>query len=910
MSGRPTSVSARVLIRLAEVCHSHPWRVLSSTALLFLLSLWLAAAFLHFESDRGALVSKKDPLFETQERFLREFPTNDDVVVMVEGGEASEREQFVDALAKRLRQDPQLFQFIFPRLELPFLREHALYYLELDDLDRLISSLAQARPFLGALSGADDLAGLLNGFGASAEGEGIASMLPFLNRVLEQLLLSLQTRGRFLYRSPWSDLFFGESSLTEVPEELRQPGNHVFYHTLAGGAVHLLMLRPDKSEPGAVPILRRRVLEVQRQYPKVSVGLTGEMVLEYDETVGSEEDSKNSAVLSLLLVAALFSFAFRQLFRPLMAIYALVLAVGWTLGFTTLAIGHLNLLTVSFATILIGLGIDFGIHFLFRYEEEYARYQQPLESMRQTMAGTGVENLVGAFSTATAFWAVGLTGFKGVAEIGIIAGTGVMLCFASMATVLTSLIFLQDRHRRRPALDTTPELARLTERWVLRRHFWVLALALTLSLWCLFQLPFLRFDYNLLRLQDQTLDSVQAELRLIRAGDRTVLFGVSLVDSVEEAIALSQTYEQLPSVSRAESLGPLIPTAPQQKAERIEKIQELLTGIRVPDVPEPGQTNTRDLEGMATGFLELDMAFRDAYPDLINSGNQETRRQAAEFKELLDRLFLTLERMGPGPIEDGLGAFQRSFFSDLASMLGFLQEQKPGPLITLEELPENLRVRSIGVSGKLVVRVYPVANIWEREPLERFVQEIRGVDPEAIGAPVMIYHHTAQLKEAFETSGVIALAAVCVLLLLHFRSLKVALLALLPLLLGVLWMLGAMNYYGVYFNPANFMGLPLILGIGLDFGIHVVHRMFEEGRADMFTHSTGPATALSALTTVSGFGTLALARHQGIASLGFVLTAGVIAIMVASLIVLPALLRFSQRFESDKPDEPGFPRGI
>ncbi|MCA9790360.1 MAG: MMPL family transporter [Candidatus Eremiobacteraeota bacterium] len=897
MSGKSPSPTARVLMRTAEFCYRHPVIILVSSFLLFLVCVGISGKWLVFESDRGALISESDELHDTQQRFLDEFPDSDDVVIMVEGGQASEREHFIDDLAARLKSQPELYRYVFAHLDLPFLREHALYYLDLGDLERLEKSLREAEPFLRALSGADDLSELLSGFGHSSQKSGLGPLLPFLNKVLDQLLVSLQTRGRFEYRSPWGDLFFGGSSLTEVPSELREPGQHVFYHTLANGSIHLLMLRPDKDNPQAVPKLRKLLLEVQKEYPKLRVGLTGELILEYDETVSSEQDSRRSAILSLLLVAALFSFAFRQLVRPLMAIYALIIGVGWTVGFTTLAIGHLNLLTVTFATILIGLGIDFGIHFLFRYEEEFAHCPETLEAMRRTMAGVGVENLMGALSTAVAFWAVGFTGFKGVAEIGIIAGTGVMLCYISMATVLITLVFLQDRHRGANDHSSEPGMMMAIERWVLRRNLWVLGAAVFVSLWCLAQLPYMHFDYNLLRLQDPSLDSVQSELRLIRTGDRTILFAVSLADSVDEALELSRRYEALPEVSRAESLGPLIPRGAAEKSKRIRDIQALLARIKVPGTPEPGLEDGQDLQKMAVGFLELDRAFRRAYPDLVNSGDAEVRANAIEFKELLDRLFSTLENMGPGPIEDGLESFQRHFFGDLANMLNFLKNQRVGPPVTIDEMPTNLKIRSVGTTGKLVVRIYPSHNIWEREAMERFVTEVRKVDRQAVGAPVMMLHHTSALKGAFETSGFYALAAVCVILLLHFRSFKTAFLALLPLGLGILWMLGAMKYYQVWFNPANFMGLPLILGIGLDFGIHVVHRVLEEGKPEMFTHSTGPATTLSALTTVAGFGTMALAHHQGIGSLGFVLTAGVVSIMIAALVVLPAIFRFSERFK-------------
>lgn len=883
-------LTAKALVALARRCHQQPWLVLGLTFLVLGISVFLSARHLNFESDRGALIGSNDELFNIQERFLTEFPESDDIVITVSGQDRMRRELFVDDLARSLAEHPDYFHDVFSRLEFPFLRDRALYYLDQEDLKRLVESLTEARPLLMSLSSDQGLAGLLDGFGESAGSNGFGRVLPFLNQVIEQLLVSLSTRGRFEYHSPWGALFFGADDGQGPPSELREPGRWIFYNTLGDGSTHLVLLRYNKAKPDLVPKLRSIIQRTHKPYPKLRVGLTGEVVLEHDETVSSEHDSQSSAVRSIILVTVLFAVAFRAISGPLIAILALAVGVVWTLGFTTLSIGHLNLLTVSFATILIGLGIDFGIHFLFRYEEEYVKVADPLKAMEQTMLGTGVENFVGALSTAIAFWAVGFAGFKGVAEIGIIAGTGVMLCYLSMATVLVSLVLLRDRNRGGYLRNVVPEILGRIETQVLSRSWLVLLVAVGVTLWSVLQIPFVGFDYNLLRLQDPNLDSVQAELELIETSDRTVLFAVSLADDVESALELGARYERLPSVSRAESVGPLFPHHVEAKSEYVAQVQKLMEGVRI-KAHHAHLSGAGDLKDMANGFLELEHAFRSAYPALLKHESPEVREQAVKFNRLLEQLFATLQSMGPGPIEDGLEAFTKNFFGDLETMVDFLRSQRVGGRLEISELPPNLQVRSQGITGKLVVRVYPRANIWEREALEKFVRDLRTVDPEVIGAPVMILHHTTQLKHAFETSGLYALVAIVVILLVHFRSLKLAAVAILPLVMGVAWMLGIMRLGEIGFNPANFMGLPLILGIGLDFGIHVVHRASEEGDGRMFTHSTGPATLVSALTTICGFGTLALAGHQGIASLGFVLTAGVASTTITALLVLPAVLQ-------------------
>lgn len=895
MSGR---ILDRILLTTSSVARRHPWQVILVSLILLAASLTLAWFKLDFQTDRDDLIGSNDALYEDQQRFLAEFPRSDDVVIMVEGGDAHRREVFVDQLALQLEGHPESFYAVFPKVELPFLTSQALLFLPEKELREVVASVREARPFLASLA---DEGGVENLFG-QFEGEKsmgspvLAPMLPFLNGVFRELERAVESRGRADYESPWGGVLFpGESQ--ELARATADLNDTSFYHTLDGGRTHLLLLRLQNREPKTLALLRSIVADAGKTDPELSIGITGEPLLEHDEMVSSEQDSHRSAVFSIILVAILFSISFRQTARPLAAIFCLALAVGWTVGFTTLVIGHLNLLTISFATILIGLGIDFGIHLLFRYEEEFRKVGEADKALDQALLATGSDIVVGAFSTATAFWAVGLTDFKGVSEIGTIAGSGVILCLISTIVVLPAIISLLDRNRSFDPADAIPLGSRIllakSEAGLLRRAPVLLGGALCFLLLCWPTISTVGFDYNLLRLQDPSLESVQTELNLIKKGGNTVLFSVAIADDLEGARELKALFEELSAVERVEVLSDLFPERTPAKLAALRELEGLVKDLEVPTLgsSSQGALNGRKLQKMGRGFESLNTLFQAEQSELSLHKDPAVREAAEQFQERMNSLFSKLEVLGPGPIEDSLGAFQKSFFQDLGAMISFLKLQDSTAPLKIEDLPENLRLRSVGVTGKFVLRIFPEKNIWEREALDEFVTQVRGVHQEAIGAPVLIRHHTSILKDAFETSGFYALAAVAVILLLYFRSLKWTLLALFPLGLGVVFMLFVMGMTGVHFNPANFMGLPLLLGIGLDFGIHVLHRVKEEGRANMFDHSTGPATAVSGLTTICGFGTLALGGHQGVASLGLVLASGVTGILLSALVILPAFLR-------------------
>ncbi len=317
----------------------------------------------------------------------------------------------------------------------------------------------------------------------------------------------------------------------------------------------------------------------------------------------STNDSAQATVWSMILVMIAFLFSFRYLSRPVMALVALTISVGWTLGFTTLAIGHLNLLTVTFATMLIGLGADFAIHFIYGYEEQREAGLDPLEAMQETMTTAGAENFTGAVTTAIAFWAIRFTDFRGVAELGLIAGTGVMFAFFAMATFLIACIFLQEKRPKKGVPISAAiqqehyapywgQIVGWAESKYLAHPWWVIGLCSALTLWCLSIAPQVKFDYNLLNLQSKILPSVQTELKLISADSHGVLFAVSTADSLEDAQRKSERFSKLHSVNRVESVLPLIPQDFKNKLASLKEIEAVMGSIPLPAKDGPAGSGT------------------------------------------------------------------------------------------------------------------------------------------------------------------------------------------------------------------------------------------------------------------------------------------------------------------------------
>ncbi len=242
-----------------------------------------------------------------------------------------------------------------------------------------------------------------------------------------------------------------------------------------------------------------------------------------------------------------------------------------------------------------------------------------------------------------------------------------------------------------------------------------------------------------------------------------------------------------------------------------------------------------------------------------------------------------------------LTQFQNALFSDIGDTFTALKNQDATGRIRSDDLPPALRNRFIGVTGKYLLQVYPKKDVWQRENQEEFVRELRTVDPDVTGTPVQLFEYTTLLKDSYEEAAWYALGAIAILVFIHFRSLVAVVLALLPVAIGAAWMAGLMGVFEIPFNPANIMTLPLVIGIGVTNGIHILNRFVEESTPAILGKSTGKAVLVSGMTTVAGFGSLILAKHKGIASLGFVMSVGVTTCMLAALTFLPALLNLLMR---------------
>jgi predicted RND superfamily exporter protein len=880
----------RWLSALATLCLRGPWLVLLVCVMLAGVGVFEAYQKLHFSSDRTDMLDPNQPIQKSWRSFKDKFGKVADFIVLVKGADREQGRQSVEDLASRLKAQPDLLDNVFYRLDLPDMATRALYYLSAPDLNKLKDMLTEVQPWLKILAVPNGFVKLSKDIATDAKPEVLAKkllpVLPLLRDGLHELVSTLESRGAKPFHSslpkfnPDLDIAKGSPII---------PGQTRFYNTLADGQTFIIFATAhNRSGDFSADVntdveIRKAISLCQQNHPDTNFMLSGEPVINTDEMVGAKNDALRSAGLAILLVTLLLSTAYKGLFRPLLVLLALLVGLSWSAGFAAVSVGTLNLLTVHFMTILVGLGMTFGVQVLYRYQDDRSRLPSVSDSLHLTLATCGKENFIAASTTAVAFWALHFTAFRSAGELGLITGTGVVLCFFAMLTVLPCLFVLTDTDGRCWApLPPPAELISLDH--ATRRHPWaILVISLLLSLLSLNWATRIPFDFNLLHMHQASDDSVRVENYLEGVGYST-LFGVCVAPNMQAALNLTKQFQALPTVSRVESVASLLPTNVAEKQPIIEQIVRL-AGVLNPPAPM-GMDSAQSLLTLYSSFKGAEHAIREMVP-IWERGPE--RRTAEQLSKLFDRLDRDLTPDNPGPAEDGMGAFESRERADFDAQLRFLKMQQAKPPRVMQQIPHELKMRSISADGEICLRIFPKADIWERAPLEAFCNDITRVDKNVTGSPLLIYFYVQALKDAYSVSGRNALLVICLLLLIHFRSVRLAALALLPKLTGVLWMMGIMGVCGVDFNPANFMALPLTLGIGLIFGVHVLNEV-QGSDHSIFETSTGPAVLLAGLTTMLGFATLLTAEHRGVASFAFVMTAGVGANLVTSLFMLPALV--------------------
>ena len=893
----------RLLTSLVEGVCRFPRTVLALSLVLAAASLCAFASFLEYRTQRSDLISPNKDYHKRWREYLAEFGNDDDIVVVVKGSDRKRMEEALDLLAKRVQDQPALFDRLFYKVDLRLLQNRALLYLPVEQIQQIQDNLKSMTLLLefGPISWQSlTLYSLLH-----ESRDRLAKLLPGrpLSPADEQFLAQLLALGKSAtatledpakYHNPWQ-------SLMPAPPEQQNLLAEPQYFFSGDGSLAFLLVRPIQEAGSftaakkSVDAMHAIVADTRRAFPNLELGLTGLPVLETDEMAAAQNDTHLASLLAIAGVTVLFLVVYRGIAYPLLTVCTLLVGTAWAMGWLTLTVGHLNILSATFAVMLIGMG-DYGVLWVMRYEQARRLGADVRAALLHTTTHVAIGNLTAATTLALAFFAAMFADFQAVAELGWIAGCGVLLCALACFTVLPALLMVFDRRQQpiAPAIPLTTQagwLPRLTGRPRLIIGTGVV-LTLTAALWSLR----INYDHNLLHLQANDLESVKWELTLIEHTAGASWHALSYTTTADEALALKARYEKLPEVSRVVDVASLVPRDQRDKMELLRDIRQRLRRL-----PERGviivhaRPNNREVR------TELACLIGQLQP-LVDSTDSPL---LADLRRALQALH---DRTGNLPsamvVEERLQLFEQQAAADLAENLHRLHDVSTPAPINLTDLPADFRARYISPGGKWLLRIFAKDSLWDFEPLEHFTYQIQSVDPKATGKPFTTVEGLKAMKSGFQRAGFYAFLVIVLVLVVDFRSPGNTLIALTPLVMGVILSLGVMGLFGLPLNPANMIAFPLVLGVGVDNGVHVLHDYLlrrQEGRTTI-SYAIGRGVLVKALTTMIGFGTLMISSERGLASLGFILTLGVGCCMVTALVFLPAVLGLlaSKRWSSTR----------
>ncbi len=853
---------------------------------------YLTATQLGYQTSRMDLLNPKSNYTRLWIEYIKEFGDEDDAVVVVEG---SGREQVVpvlEELSKVLAREDRLFHAVLHEVDLGKIRSKGLHYLSPDELLGIDRYLNELGPILGGDWSPLSLGNMAWGmsqqleWGTRGNPTEATAAREKLQRLSSSLNESLGQRRR--YQSPWPEMPASFAILSELNSE---------YLLTKQGQLGFVLLRLARGEDSfnhcteATDALRDLIAQTQARHPHIKIGLTGLPVMENDEMRASQTSMFWASAVSMIGVGLLFVAGFGGARHALLANLILLVGMAWAFGYVTLTVGHLNILSVSFTVTMIGIGIDYGVYYVARYLQLRGENLNCEDALLETARGAGPAITTGAATTAIAFFAAGFTSFKGVAELGIIAGGGLLLCALSELVMLPACIYLIDRSGWGVRMPRP-----------LAVHKWIAPFAIFPRVTLITTLAFtavvavglnrLWYDNNLLNMQAEGLESVALEKKLLAECNQSVWYALSIADSREELLARKAQFLKLGSVERTEEIVSLLPVDIEVKRPIIQRIQERLATL--PERPPLIMVDRPEKLGQVFGHAQ----------NLLAQGRADEKcvRQLEIIRDVLRRM----------PLSDcyaQLSRFQQEMAGDLLSRLHILKSiANPDPP-TLTDLPASLVDRFVGHHGKHLLKIYGRGDIWDTDALSRFVRDVRTVDPQVTGNPLQAHEASLEMKHSYQEAAIYSLLVILAVLVLDFKSLHYAILAALPLGVGVLQMFGLLGVLGIPLNPANLIALPLILGIGVDYGVHIVHEYRESTGPYRMSAGTAVAVLVDALTTLVGFGSLMIATHQGLQSLGRVLTLGVTCCLFTSLVMLPALLTLMTRNRKHPPAvDPALPR--
>ncbi len=863
MSALSSSVIDRFLCWWGTQVLRFPW-------LLILLTVSLSAASLHYtinnlgvNTNTAEMLSPDLPFQKNRLRIEAEFPQDAGVIILVvDALTPEETSQAANTLAEVLSTQVDSFSSVYIPTENNFFRQQALLFLDQDELEDLAEKLTEAQPFIGYLAQNYSLEGLFDIIIKALKKTDDAlpmDLNPLLLSVNDAISHQLNDQP---YSVSWQNLLAADKLNTETNRTI----------VIARPKMNFDEIMPAEH---ALTTARKTVNLVMLNNPGVRIRITGETALEHEELESVTEGAAIAGIVSLILVCISLWVGLRS-FKLLIATFiTLIMGLILTAGFATVTIGHLNLISIAFAVLYIGLGVDYAIHICLHYRECRAQGMENREAISDSIHTVGFSIFLCAMTTSMGFLAFIPTDYSGVSELGIISGGGMFIGLAVSLTVLPALLTVLSLKNVKP-ISSTFNLGPITT-LPFRHGTRIKVYSVIFALLSGVLLTQLVFDSNPINLRDPNSESVSTIKELLASQTDSPFALSALAPDMGSATKLAHQLEQLPSVHNTIYLKDLVAKNQDEKLEIIEEL-DLILG---------NQLSTFDNTLNDTNPKQALLTLNSAITEVLKKETTNAPKTTLEQLQNSINLFLLINAEKKDEIYNTL---EKNIIGLLPFTLNRLKTSLTATPYQLADLPDYILSHWLSSNGLYKILIMPEKDQNQVENLKQFVSEVQTAAPSSSGLPVADQASGVAVVNAFIQAFTGAVLAIFLLLLIILRDIRSTLLVIGPLLLAGL-LTGATNVLlNNSFNFANIIALPLLMGMGVDSGIHIMHRL-KSGLScnkEILQSSTARGVFFSSLTTMCSFSSLAFTPHVGTASMGLLLAVGIFFTLVCTLIVLPA----------------------
>ena len=852
------------IVSVVTRCTRHAWLTIIVSTLLGIASAIYAAQHFGINTDINTLISPDLPWRQRELAFEKAFPQHlRSILVVVEAPTPELTTQSTAALFDKLSSNKELFQAISQPGGGEFFRRNGLLFLPVAETEKVAGQLRQAEPLIAQLATDPSLRGLVE-----------VLQMGLTGVELEKITLDAMERSL-------------TATANTVESVLANKPTHFSWHEMLADGAHqdtnskrkFIDIQPKLDftalEPGraATDAIRQAVadLKLPEEFG-ARVRLTGPVPIADEEFATVQEGMLLNSIATVLIVLVILWLALKS-GRIILAVFLnLIIGLAMTAALGFLIVGPLNLISIAFAVLFVGLGVDFGIQFSVRYRTDRYDVDDLKLSLAHAARNAGAPLTLAAAAVAAGFLSFLPTDYRGVSELGQIAGMGMLVAYATSVTTLPALLTVLNPKGEPEPLGFS--FLAPVDRFMEEHRIAIIAGVAIVSLGGLPLLYYLQFDFNPINLRNPKVESIATFLDL----RRDPITGANAISVLAPNLAATRPIEErlskVPEVSQVRTLEYFVPPDQDKKLAAIAAARDKIMPSFQPEAAQKPPTDGEDVE---------------ALNEVVNSLNEAAGKHpggpGATAAKRLSGLLAQLAKSTPETRKQVADAFLRPLKTALADLRDLLHAHP----VKLADVPKEIAELWQTPDGRARVEVLPKGDPNDNETLRHFARAVRAAQPDATGGPISILESGDTIVKAFFEAGGWALISISILLWIVLRRFGDVLLTIVPLLLAGVVTLELCVVIGMPLNFANIIALPLLLGVGVAFKIYYI-MAWRAGQTGLLQSSLTRAVFYSAMTTATAFGSLWLSSHPGTSSMGKLLALSLITTLAAAVLFQPVLM--------------------